>query len=113
MANSVNSKERDRRVNVANEAFIMYDFGEGNTCGSSEGWDVSDPEDLIKAVYIEFADADKDAPSEKISFHVRFTSEGVIDEVYALDVRTGNYVGQAGAPATEASYVPVKERSAS
>lgn len=81
----------------ADEAFESYEFGDGVTVQSHDSWNVDDPLDLTKIVYVSFDDDQPDDPTEKLSFHVRFDASGAITETYALSMRNGGEVGRPGA----------------
>lgn len=82
-------------IEAADTAFEGYDFGEGVTVADSDSWNNDDPLDLTKIVYVNF-DESLDADSEKVSFHVRFDSNGQVLEVYALLISNGDYIGHNG-----------------
>ena len=82
-------------IGKAETEYDQYEFGEGVTVVGCDGWDISDPKDLIRVVYAVFDDDKPGRNSHKLSFHVRFSDAGV-DEVYALSVDTGNEIGQRG-----------------
>ena len=78
---------------LADAVFSAYKFGEGVTVIEYDNWDTSDPLDFIKIVYARYDDDPTDVDSHKISFHVRFAKEGNVNDVYGLDMDSGNDVG--------------------
>lgn len=94
----------DERVELADEAFEAYNFGESVHVVEYDHWDTSDPNDLTRIVYVEAPEgASPETPSDKISFHVHFSPSGRLMEAYALDMRTGSDVGFHEAPSQCAS----------
>jgi len=83
-------------LDLAEQEFQVYDFA-GSEIVGIDGWDTSDPADITRVVYAKHPDDAPDASSNKVSFHVRLDDNGMVDEVYALDVDTGNEFGQRGA----------------
>lgn len=73
---------------AAEDAWQNYDFGDLRV-SDSEGFDTSDALDYTRIAYLE----DDTDGSIRVSFHVRFSEQGEVIEVYALDVGTGNYIG--------------------
>jgi len=57
---------------------------------------MSDKLDFTKVAYASYDEDIESADSHKISFHVRFLSNGDIDEVYALEMERGNDIGSRG-----------------
>jgi hypothetical protein len=87
------SSDMGARQTLADDAFASYAFGDDVVVVGSDNWCKDDPDDFTKIVYIEGDDAGPDSDSERVSFHVRFTSAGAISEVYALLMRTGGDIG--------------------
>lgn len=85
----MNSKE-----NKANDAFESYNFGEGVNVVAHGNWDTSDQLDYTKIVYVMFEDEPTELDSHKISFHVNFTSQDNVCDVYAISMESGNEVGR-------------------
>jgi hypothetical protein len=85
-------KTIEQKTSEADTAFEDYDFGEDDSVVHHDGWDTSDPKDLIKVVYMQFDGYPSDE-SEKVSFHVRFDENDNIEEVYALECRHGTEIG--------------------
>ncbi|MFK5950601.1 MAG: hypothetical protein QM500_17755 [Methylococcales bacterium] len=77
---------------LATDAFEEYDFGEGVSVEAHDGWDIHDSRDFTKTVYV-FYDNEVSKDTHKLSFHVRFNDYDVIDDVYALDLKSGNEIG--------------------
>ena len=73
---------------AAEDAWTNYDFGDLRVTDSG-GFDTSDALDYTRIAYLE----DDTDDSIRVSFHVRFSEQGEVIEVYALDVGTGNYIG--------------------
>ena len=86
------SVEIKRREGIADDMFGDYNFGSEMEVVSQQSWNTEQPDDLTKIVYVKFDDDQPDADSHKLSFHVRF-EHGQVDDVYALDMETGNDVG--------------------
>lgn len=98
------------RIDLAQDEFEGYDFGEGVQVIDHGKWCVDDSSDLTKIVYLEF---DEDGPEDDLhraNFHVRFNDEGGVAEVYALDLQSGNEIGvpmrPEGAPAHRPGRIP-------
>lgn len=91
--------EIDREA-LAEAEFIGYDFGEGVQVLDHNRWDTNDEADITKIAYLEYDDDAPDADSHKATFHVRFRPDGSIDDVYALEVKSGNRIGQRKLPET-------------
>lgn len=81
------------REHLADDALSSYDFGAETTVVEHDGWDSTDLSDFTKIVYVESKEAESDADSERLSFHVRFDTQGQISDAYALCLRTGAEVG--------------------
>ncbi len=92
MMNTMQDKQ-----NMANQAFEHYDFGEEIEIIATEGWDTSDPGDFIRVAYA-INTEEQNEDSEKISFHVRFNEADLVEDVYALECRTGNEIGHYPTP---------------
>jgi hypothetical protein len=86
----------DYAKHVADEIFSRYIFGAGVAVKSHNNWDTSDKRDFIKTVFVSFDDDAPEADSHKVSFHVRFTHEGQVEDAYALETRHGNDIGARG-----------------
>lgn len=86
----------DIKIAMADEEFERYGFGSDVTVVAHDNWNRDDPLDFTKVVYVRFPDMPPEADSEKLSFHVRFLVDGDIEEVYALEMRHGNEIGERG-----------------
>lgn len=84
------------RDNLANDVLAAYEFGEGVTVVEQDNWNTDDPTDYTKIVYVAYDDDAANADSHKVSFHVRFTADGFIDDAYALEMEGGNDIGSRG-----------------
>lgn len=106
-----------RRLQMAQEAFADYDFGSIEIVGDA-GWDSSDSNDLTLIAYgtepQPFA-GDPDVPdreyapdqeSFRISFHVRFDKAGRLEEVCALDMKSGGELGSPRRAQAEPALTP-------
>lgn len=96
-------ENRKQKIGIADQAFSAFDFGGDVEIVNSSGWDTSDPNDLTAILIGE--EYGSSEPPFKISFHVRFDPEGKIDEVYALDMQSGNDIGFYP-PARQAPVAP-------
>lgn len=92
---SQNTAENDRQ-STADDEFAKYNFGEGVTVEESDGWNTDDKDDYTKIVYVSYDDDAPEDDSHKVSFHVRFTPDGKVDDVYALEMERGNDIGSRG-----------------
>lgn len=82
------------RVNKMEAAYLNYDFGLDVEIVGANGWEDDGSNDYVRKVFGNFIDSDKDT-SELISFHVVFKEHSdEIEDVYALLVSNGNYVGE-------------------
>lgn len=88
-----NTQQIDPREALADAEFEQYEFGDGVTVSESDNWDRSEANDFTKIVYITCDDDAPDADSEKVSFHVRFNTDGSVDDAYGLLMRTGADIG--------------------
>jgi hypothetical protein len=85
----------------ADDELTDYDF-ETEIMDMEHGssWDDEkdgDEVDLNKVLYVNWEDdPEPNTDSTKVSFHVRFSKEGKVTDVYALDVETGNEIGKRG-----------------
>lgn len=84
------------RESLADEAFGGYFFGEGVYVVESDNWHTCDKDDFTRIVYVRYDDDMPGADSHKVSFHVRFTPDGVVNEVYALEMEHGQQIGTCG-----------------
>jgi len=82
-----------QREQAADAAFESYGFGEGVKVVGHDRWNRDDRRDFNKIVYVQFEDDAPDAPSTKVSFHVRFGGDGQLDEAYGLLMTTGADIG--------------------
>jgi hypothetical protein len=82
----------------ADDAFEGYDFGDNVEVEDSDHWDTNEPLDYTKIVYVRYAVTDE--TTSKVSLHVRFYPNGSIQEVYALEMTGGNYIGHSPIPTT-------------
>jgi hypothetical protein len=83
----------ERKQLAASQAYELYDFmSHGVT--EADGWDTSDARDYTRIAYVEVDGEESGRETRRVSFHVRFNEAGNVVEVYALDVATGNYVGE-------------------
>jgi hypothetical protein len=55
----------------------------------------NDKNDYTKIVYVHYADDPEECDSHKVSFHVRFTDDDNIAEVYALEMEHGQKIGHS------------------
>lgn len=83
-------------VSMADDVLHSYQFGEGVTVVEQDNWNTDDKNDFTKIVYVHYDDDLQDADSHKVSFHVQFKMDGTIEEVYGLEIDSGNYIGQYG-----------------
>lgn len=88
--------EGARREAVADREFEAYDFSELGSVVAHGHWDAQDPNDWVKRAYVQYSDEPAEADSHLVSFHVRFTDAGAVEEVYALECDKGQQVGQRG-----------------
>lgn len=95
---SVNAKE-----DLANKCFSSYVFSDSISTVDSQGWDRGDPLDFVKVAHVRFDDS-----CHRLSFHVRFDAQGYVEDVYALDNKSGNEFGYM--PSTELEALNVGER---
>jgi dihydroxyacetone kinase DhaKLM complex PTS-EIIA-like component DhaM len=79
-------------VNKADDVLASYDFGSAGI-SNPYAWRFEEPETLTKILYICFEEDDPDVETE-ISFYVRFTKDGEVEEAYAQDMRTGDRIGR-------------------
>lgn len=79
-------------IDVADEAFINYDFGEGVQVIHHNGW-TSDGETMAKVVFVEYPEDGPDDDTHKLMFTCRFGQDGVLVDVSALDCASGNAIG--------------------
>lgn len=93
MSESTSNQDLQTRLFAADEAFASYDFGPDIEIVEQGNWDSSDVRDLTKVAYAKYSDDPADANSHKISFHVRFTDDGDIEEAYALEMEHGSEIG--------------------
>jgi hypothetical protein len=77
---------------VAEDAFLAYDFGDGVQVIRHNNW-TYDGDTMTKAVFVEYPEDGPDDDTHEVSFSCRFAHEGVLVDVSALDCRTGNEVG--------------------
>ena len=89
----VNAQQMEQREALADAEFAQYQFGEGITVSESDNWDKNDVADFTKIVYITCDDDAPDADSERVSFHVRFNADGIVDDAYGLLMRNGGDIG--------------------
>lgn len=82
------------REDAAQRAFEDYDFGDGISILDHRAWDTTDPRDYIKIAYAEYDGDQADTPERKISFHVVFGANGKVEDIYGLDVQTGEMLGE-------------------
>lgn len=80
---------------AADLVFEAYEFGDGVIVVDADNWNSDDSLDLTKIVYVTFSE-DPDCDSVKVSFHVRFDSDGQVTEGYALLMSNGAYLGNRG-----------------
>lgn len=88
---------------LADAEFEGYDFGDDCRVVGHDGWESSssgDEASFSKIVYVRFADDESGADSTKVTFNVKFKA-GEVDEVYALEHRHGNEIGQRRQPHQE------------
>lgn len=89
----VGSTPATSREVIADEMFANYEFGDGVVVVETDNWDTNDKDDFTKIAYVSYADDMPNTESHRISFHVRFTSGGAVDEVYALEMNHGQEIG--------------------
>ena len=76
--------------------YDLYEFGEGVVVQGCSSWDLTDPTDAIRIVYVTYDDDLPGAASHRLSFHVRSNGVGEVLDVVAFSVETGNEIGQRG-----------------
>jgi hypothetical protein len=91
-----NKSTMELREALADEEFESYDFGEGVRVSESDNWCTDDPLDFTKIAYITCDGDDPDADSERVSFHVRFESNGSVSDAYGLLMKNGSDIGWRG-----------------
>lgn len=96
---------KDELGDRADDEFEAYDFGEDCRVVGHDGWERvqsggDGDVDFSKIVYARFADDESGADSTKLTFNVKFKG-GQVDEVYALEHRHGNEIGQRRQPGSE------------
>lgn len=89
-------QQQNQQKHLADAAFEAYEFGEGVTVVEDDNWDSNNPRDLTKIVYVTYDDDLEEAETHKISFHVRFAEDGSVEDVYGLDMESGNDIGRRG-----------------
>jgi len=82
------------REAIAEAALQAYQLPDNVRCVNYRPWSSVDPSDLITFVNV-FFDEQTDENPVKLAFHVRFTPEGVVQDVFALDMH-GKRIGQRG-----------------
>lgn len=85
---------------LADAEFESYEFGGDCSVVGHDGWErVSrgDSAEFSKIVYVRFSDDPAEADSTKLTFNVKFQGNQ-IEDVYALEHRHGNEIGQRGRP---------------
>ena len=82
------------RSDIADCAFEAYNFGDehGVTVESADGWESDGSPDVTRIVYI---NGNEGEDTIRVSFHVRFVSEGSndIEDVYGLVMSNGGEIG--------------------
>jgi len=103
----------DDRDAKADNAFESYLFGYDTTVDMVDiidcvAWNKDDKNDFTKIVYASYKDDPENSDSHKISFHVRFNDDGGVEDVYALEVKSGNNIGCRGDVPQEAELIKRK-----
>ncbi|ABO60311.1 hypothetical protein LA345_37425 (plasmid) [Burkholderia vietnamiensis] len=100
----------DDKRERAQDEFEAYDFGAGVMVHDHDLWDMNDATDFTKLVYLGYPEDNPDSELHKVTFHVGFRPDASIDQVYALEVQSGNLIGQR--PAIEPIGAPSVARDA-
>ncbi|WP_321935353.1 hypothetical protein [Paraburkholderia sp. J8-2] len=82
------------RAGFAEAEFIEYDFGDGVQVLDHNGWETGGDAKYSKCVFLQYDDDAPDADSHKATFHVHFKADGTVEDAYALEVGSGNRIGQ-------------------
>ncbi|KVV07340.1 hypothetical protein [Burkholderia ubonensis] len=86
--------DHDDKRERAQTAFEAYDFGDGVMVHDHDPWDTSDAMDFTKIVYLGYPEDDPESELHKTTLHVRFRPDAALDQVYALEVASGNQIGK-------------------
>ncbi len=108
MSNNMNQREAKADEVLAAYKFGSDDFDDSNVrVVGHDNWDRSNRYDLTKIVYVQYRDEPADADSHKVSFHVRFSKAGEVEDAYALEMEHGNDIGCRGDVGSEKPKVKV------
>lgn len=83
------------RESLAEAEFEAYDFGEGITVESYDGWSRSGNE-WTRVVYAKYSEDHPERETHRIRFYVRFATAATLDDVFARECDCGGDIGTRG-----------------
>jgi len=83
-----------QQLRAANQAFASYDFGPEFTVVETGQWNTDDPRDYTRLVIADRTGDTALGAGERLSFHVRFNAAAQVRDVYALEVASGEPIGE-------------------